>query len=68
MSKDKIWEKIIPRPKSKFYEVECPKCSNTQIVFSHASREVRCHICGEVLAIPRGGKAIIKGEIKNVYG
>ncbi len=62
------WEKLIPKPKSKFLEVVCPKCSNVQIVFSHASRVVRCHICGEILAEPRGGKAKIRGEIRNVYG
>jgi small subunit ribosomal protein S27e len=66
MSSD--WDKLIPRPKSRFIEVECPKCSNTQIIFSHSSRIVKCHICGETLAEPTGGKAIIKGEIKNEYG
>lgn len=67
MVEDRDWEKIIPRPKSKFLEVECPKCSNIQIIFSHATQRIKCHICGELLAIPRGGKAIIKGDIKNVY-
>ncbi len=62
------WDKLIPRPKSKFLEVECPNCNNTQVVFSHSSRIVKCHICGEILAKPSGGKAIIKGEVKNEYG
>jgi len=52
--------------KSKFLEVKCRKCKNKQIIFSHASREVRCLVCNEILALPKGGKAEIKGEILRI--
>ncbi|MCS7102623.1 MAG: 30S ribosomal protein S27e [Candidatus Korarchaeum sp.] len=48
---------LIPTPKSYFVRVRCPKCGNEQVIFSHASRVVRCQVCEEVLAKPRGGKA-----------
>ncbi|RJS78886.1 30S ribosomal protein S27e [Candidatus Bathyarchaeota archaeon] len=60
------WEKLIPRPKSKFLRVKCPKCGNEQIIFSHAVNKVKCKVCGAELAEPSGGKAIIKGEIVSV--
>ncbi|MBS7648212.1 30S ribosomal protein S27e [Candidatus Bathyarchaeota archaeon] len=59
----KIWEKIIPRPRSHFIQVKCPDCGNEQATFSHAASIVRCNICGAVLAEPTGGKANIRGEI-----
>lgn len=48
---------------SPFYKVKCKDCNNVQVVFSKASTEVRCHICGTLLAKPTGGKAKIKAEI-----
>lgn len=59
----KLWEKIIPKPRSYFVQVKCPECGSEQITFSHVTTIVRCHICGTVLAEPTGGKANIKGEI-----
>lgn len=50
---------LIPVPRSYFVRVRCPRCGNEQVIFSHASRVVRCHVCEEVLARPRGGKAEI---------
>jgi len=61
-----IWEKIIPKPKSKFLQVRCPDCGNEQIICSHAASIVHCNICGAILAEPRGGKARIKGEIVRI--
>ena len=57
------WEKLIPRPKSRFLRVKCPDCGNEQIVFSHASTIVRCNVCKAVIAEPTGGKTEIRGEI-----
>ncbi len=57
------WEKLIPKPRSRFIRVKCPDCGNEQIVFSHATNAVRCNICAATLAEPSGGKAEIKGEI-----
>ncbi|HDN95501.1 MAG: 30S ribosomal protein S27e [Thermoplasmata archaeon] len=48
---------------SPFYRVKCKDCNNEQIIFSKASMQVRCHICGTLLAEPTGGKAKIKAEI-----
>ena len=45
-----------------FYRVRC-KCKNEQVIFSKPSTEVRCLVCGEVLARPTGGKAEILAEI-----
>ena len=57
------WEKLIPRPKSKFVRVKCLSCGNEQLVFNHATREVICNVCQTELATSSGGKATIKGEI-----
>ena len=57
------WEKLLPRPKSKFLRVKCPDCGNEQIVFSNATSTVKCNICSAILAEPTGGKTTIKGEI-----
>jgi len=57
------WEKVIPKPKSKFLRVKCPDCGNEQILFSNATTPVHCNVCGVTLAEPSGGKAVVKGEI-----
>ena len=44
---------------SKFIKIRCPKCKNEQIIFEKASSEVKCLVCGEVLAKSTGGKAKI---------
>ncbi len=59
---------LIPFPKSYFVRVRCPKCGNEQIVFSHASRTVKCHVCDEVLVRPRGGKAQILATVIEYLG
>jgi small subunit ribosomal protein S27e len=61
-------QEIIPRPKSSFIKVRCIKCTFEQITFDHATTIVRCKNCNEILLIPTGGKAIIKGEIVAKYG
>lgn len=55
-------KELVPTPKSRFYNVRCPDCGNTQIVFSHASTYVHCFVCGRLLAKPTGGKARIEGK------
>ena len=59
---------LIPLPKSYFLKVRCPKCGNEQIIFSHASRRVKCHVCEEVLAEPTGGKAKILATVIEILG
>lgn len=57
------WEKLIPRPRSRFLRVKCPDCGNEQMVFGHATSTIHCNICGATLAEPSGGRAVIKGEV-----
>jgi len=57
------WEKLLPRPRSKFLRVKCPDCGNEQIVFSQATIAVHCNVCGATLAEPTGGKVSLKGEV-----
>ena len=54
------------KSKSKFIKVRCNDCENEQALFEKASTTVHCHICGSKLAIPRGGKAKIKGKILEI--
>ena len=56
------WE-LIPKPRSMFLKVKCPKCANEQMIFGQASTYVKCTVCDELLAQPTGGKAKIRGEI-----
>jgi small subunit ribosomal protein S27e len=62
------WENLIPRPTSRFFRVRCLTCESEQIIFSHASHEVKCQTCEEILAQPTGGKARILGAIIAVLG
>lgn len=56
----------IREPTSKFVKIRCPKCKNEQIMFGKASTEVKCLVCGKVLAEPTGGKSKIKARILEV--
>jgi len=56
------WNNLIPKPTSTFIRVLCSKCGNEQLLYSNAVNIVKCNVCGEILAQPRGGKAKIKGE------
>jgi small subunit ribosomal protein S27e len=60
------WNKLIPKPRSSFLRVKCPKCGNEQLIFSNTVNKVTCNVCGETLAEPTGGRAKIKGEIQTV--
>jgi len=66
MEEEKIYEKLIPKPRSRFIKVLCPKCKNEQIIFNKASTVVRCLVCNNVLAKPTGGKAEIYGKVIEV--
>ena len=47
---------------SKFLHVKCEKCKNEQVIFEKSASVVKCLVCGEVLANPTGGKAVITSE------
>ncbi len=57
---------LIVMPKSKFYRVMCKKCKSDQIIYNKAATVVKCLSCGEELASPCGGEAIIKGKVLEV--
>ena len=60
------WSKLIPKPKSVFLRVKCPKCGNEQQIFSNAVNKITCNVCGETLAEPSGGRAKINGDVQAV--
>jgi len=51
---------------SKFLRVKCKKCNNQQIVFNKSSSTVKCLVCENILAEPKGGKAVIKTQVVEV--
>lgn len=58
---------MISKPKTKFLKVVCDKCKNEQIIFNKAASSVKCLVCGNELAEPRGGKAKIKAKVIQVF-
>jgi small subunit ribosomal protein S27e len=48
---------------SKFVKVKCEKCKNEQMVFVRAASKVKCLVCGEILAEPTGGKAMLNVKV-----
>ena len=54
---------LIPQPSSKFHKVKCKECDEENIVYSHASSEVTCKSCGNIIAQPTGAVATIHGKI-----
>lgn len=53
-------------PTSKFIKVRCGKCKNEQVIFGKAASEVKCLVCGEILAKSTGGKSDIQARILEV--
>ena len=51
---------------SSFIKLRCAKCKNEQIIFGNTSTKVDCLVCGETLAQPTGGKAVIRGQVLEV--
>jgi small subunit ribosomal protein S27e len=58
--------KILKESSSKFVKVRCPKCKNEQIIFGKSASNIKCLVCGKVLAEPSGGKSRIKSRILEV--
>jgi small subunit ribosomal protein S27e len=57
---------LVPQPRSRFLLVSCQSCGNRQVVFDHAKVVVKCLVCQEPLALPRGGKSKILGKVEAV--
>ncbi len=56
----------LKEPSSKFIKVRCPKCKNEQIIFGKVASNVKCLVCGKILAEPSGGKTKCKARILEV--
>jgi small subunit ribosomal protein S27e len=52
--------------KSKFIEVQCPRCRKIKVTFGKATLKVKCIKCNLLLLKPKGGKAKIKAKIITV--
>ncbi|UCD07551.1 MAG: 30S ribosomal protein S27e [Candidatus Aenigmatarchaeota archaeon] len=50
----------------KFLKVKCGKCKNEQVIFEKPADDVKCLVCGEVLAKSMGGKARLKAKVLEV--
>jgi small subunit ribosomal protein S27e len=61
------WEKLIPKPQTRFVQVICSECGNRQIVFDSAKIKVKCNVCGSILAYPTGGRAKLTAKVDRVY-
>ena len=48
---------------SEFYKVKCKDCKNEQVIFAKAASEVKCLVCGSILAKPGGGLASVKSKV-----
>ena len=53
----------IPKPSSRFQNVACRECGETQVVYSHASTHVTCNSCGNTIAEPTGAVARLQGKV-----
>jgi small subunit ribosomal protein S27e len=60
MKREKI---MIPKPRSTYLSVQCTKCGEKTIVFSHTTAVINCKSCGELLAEGSGSKATILGKV-----
>jgi small subunit ribosomal protein S27e len=56
---------MIPRPRSNFLSVQCVRCEEQKVLFSHATMDVFCNSCGEPIAKKTGARANILGKIIN---
>ena len=54
---------MIPKPRSSFVSVQCPKCGEKTVMFSHTTIDVSCKKCGEAIAHRSGSKASILGKV-----
>ena len=62
MRKDTI---MIPKPRSNFLSVQCTKCEEQKVIFSHTTMDLFCKSCDELIAKKTGARANILGKIIN---
>ena len=54
---------MIPKPRSAFLSVQCEKCGEKVVVFSHTTTNINCKSCGEPIAEKSGSNAVILGKV-----
>jgi small subunit ribosomal protein S27e len=54
---------MIPKPRSAFLSVQCEKCGEKAVVFSHTTTNINCKSCGEPIAEKSGSNAVILGKV-----
>jgi small subunit ribosomal protein S27e len=54
---------LIPKPNSAFLNIQCSKCGENNIIYTHTTSNISCKSCNELLAERSGGKAKINGNI-----
>jgi small subunit ribosomal protein S27e len=60
MRREKI---MVPKPRSNFLSVQCAKCGEKSVIFSHTTMDINCKSCSEPLAQKSGSNAIILGKV-----
>ena len=53
-------------PTSKFIKVRCPNCKNEQVIFGKSASDVKCLVCGRMIAKSTGGKTAVRARILEV--
>ncbi|MEM4662960.1 MAG: hypothetical protein QXM75_02980 [Candidatus Diapherotrites archaeon] len=43
-----------------FWRIKCNKCGNEQVVYSCASRKIKCNVCSEILAESTAHRIVLK--------
>lgn len=51
----------------KFLKVKCEKCKNEQTIYEKASSDVKCLVCGEILAKATGGKVKLNAKALKTF-
>ena len=54
---------LIPKPNSAFLNIQCSKCGENNIIYSHTTSNIFCKSCNELFAERSGGKAKINGNL-----
>jgi small subunit ribosomal protein S27e len=57
---------MVPKPRSNFVSVQCKKCGEKTVVFTHTTIDINCKSCGEPVATKTGARAEILGKVMGV--
>lgn len=56
-------EDLLKKKKQKFLKVKCNSCGNEQTIYGAASSDVKCLVCGQVLAESTASRIVLKGKL-----